>query len=74
MKDEIKKARIDKTYVETSGIRMVANACAIAGLYVIGGIAYSAGKKVLSTLALGVMGGLLIGQIVDGIVMNKKVN
>ena len=75
MKDEIKKARIKKTYLESTGTRMVVNACAMTGLYVIGGIAYAAGKKVLSTVALLGIGGFVICQIMDGIIVmtqNKK--
>lgn len=68
------KNGIEKTYLNTSGARMVTNAFMIAGLYVVGGIAYAAGKKVISTMALIGMGGILIGQIVDGIIVqtNKK--
>lgn len=61
-----------KVYLETSGARMVVNAGLALGLYAVGAIAYEAGKKVVATAALLGMGGILIWQVVDGIIVQKN--
>lgn len=74
MKDENKKDRNRRLYYETAGARMTVNALGLLGLYVIGGIAYTAGKKVLATFALGGMLGLVIMQAIDGTIVQKHNN
>jgi len=66
------KKEFKETYLRGSGVRMAVNACFMIGLYVAGGIAYNVGKKVISTCAIAAIGGILIGQIVDGIIVTKN--
>lgn len=63
-----------RTFKENAGRRIVGDAIATAGLYVIGGITYSAGKKIIATTALLAMGGFLIASAIDGVIADKLIN
>ena len=69
MKDTLKKV-----YFETTGARMGMNAGFIVGLFVLGGVAYTAGKKVLADAAILGIGCVLVGQVVDGLIVQHHGN
>lgn len=66
------KKEFKETYLKGSGVRMAVNACFVIGLYAAGGIAYEVGKKAIAACAVIAAGGILIGQIVDGIIVTKN--
>ena len=73
MKDELKKARAKKRHMDKTGTRMVANAGAIIWLYAIGTMSYTLGKKAAATATLIGIGGVLIGQIIDGMIVDRNI-
>ena len=68
------KKVMKEIYQETSGARMILNVTLIAGLYVLGGIAYEAGKKVLATAILAGICGVMVGQVIDGTIVQLNQN
>ena len=71
MKNEIKRARVKKIYKDTVGVRAALGGAGMITLYVLGGVAYAAGKKALSDIALIGIGAISIGLIVYGLIVNK---